>query len=62
MALSHVQRFCIYVKSLTPRGKTAQIAREIAVDLISNSGIDVSALLVTLEQTCQEVRSLERRS
>ncbi|KAG6899741.1 hypothetical protein C0993_007270 [Termitomyces sp. T159_Od127] len=58
-ALSHVQRFCVYVKSLTPRGRTAQIARDITVDLINNSGIDVSALLATLEQTRQEAKVVD---
>ncbi|KAH0583791.1 hypothetical protein H2248_009394 [Termitomyces sp. 'cryptogamus'] len=62
MALSHVQKFCAYVKSLTARGETAQIARDITVDLINNSVFDISALVATLEQTRQEVRSSERES
>ncbi|KAG6898359.1 hypothetical protein C0992_009034 [Termitomyces sp. T32_za158] len=61
MALYHVQRFCTYVKSLDPRGKTAQIARDVTVDLISNYAIDVPALLATLEPIRQEVRSFERK-
>ncbi|KAG6837305.1 hypothetical protein H0H93_011907 [Arthromyces matolae] len=59
-ALSHVQKFCVYVKSLTARGEAAQIARDTVIDLISTSGIDVSALVGTLEITCRSVQAFDR--
>ncbi|KAG6917962.1 hypothetical protein DXG01_017146 [Tephrocybe rancida] len=59
VALSHVQKFCAYIKSLAPRGESAQIARDIVVDLIGNSGIELSDLINSLEHTRQELMGLE---
>ncbi|KAG6866975.1 hypothetical protein C0991_003891 [Blastosporella zonata] len=59
-ALSHVQKFCAYIKSLTARVESAQIARDVVVDLVSNSGIDFPALIIALERTRQDVLGLDQ--
>ncbi|KAG6810190.1 hypothetical protein H0H92_012954 [Tricholoma furcatifolium] len=61
-ALSHVQKFSAYIRSLTARGENAQIARDVVIDLINNSGIDISALISQLEDTRQELRALDREN
>lgn len=47
-ALTHVRRFRTHLGSLSARGENAQIAKDVLVDLVDCSGVDLGLLLEVL--------------
>jgi hypothetical protein len=56
--LKHVKRFRGYLGSLTPKGEKAQIAKDILVDVVDCSGIDLAALDSVLESHAQDIKAM----
>ncbi|KAF9227689.1 hypothetical protein BS17DRAFT_693359 [Gyrodon lividus] len=54
----HVNRFYHSINSLTPKGENSQIARDILVDLIGCSGLNLNGLEDILKGTVLDVRSI----
>ncbi|KAJ3922324.1 hypothetical protein F5877DRAFT_26719, partial [Lentinula edodes] len=44
IALGHVNRFRKYLIGLTPRTENSQLSKEVLLDLVDYSGIDISGL------------------
>lgn len=44
IALGHVNRFCKYLTGLTPRTENSHLSKEVLLDLVDYSGIDIPGL------------------
>ncbi|KAE9393028.1 hypothetical protein BT96DRAFT_999829 [Gymnopus androsaceus JB14] len=56
VSLGHVKQFRNYLAGLTPRTENAQLSREVLLDLVECSGIDVSGLDAILEKLFKSVQ------
>jgi hypothetical protein len=59
-ALKHVKGFRAFLGSLPAGGENSQIAKEVLVDLVDYSGVDLTALISALENIIERVQSLDR--
>ena len=59
-ALKHVKEFRGFLGSLPAGGENSQIAKEVLVDLVDCSGIDLTGLISALEEVLERVQSLDR--
>ena len=59
-ALKHVKEFRAFLGSLPAGGENSQIAKEVLVDLVDCSGVDLTGLISTLEEVLGRVQSLDR--
>ncbi|KZT70141.1 hypothetical protein DAEQUDRAFT_810869 [Daedalea quercina L-15889] len=56
MILDHVKRFRKHIASLTAKGENAQIARDVLLDVIDCSGIDLDQISVVLGDVYESLR------
>lgn len=61
-AIAHLTQFRGYLGSLSASGENAQIARDVLVDLVDNSGIEFSALLLLLSECLKDCQLLDSKS
>lgn len=54
----HVNRFYHSLSALTPKGENSQIARDILMDVIGCSGLDLKGIEDILKGTMPDVRSI----
>jgi len=59
-ALKHVKAFRFFLGSLPAGGENSQIAKEVLVDLVDCSGVDLTGLITALEGVLQRVQNLDR--
>jgi hypothetical protein len=59
-ALKHVKEFRLFLGSLPAGGENSQIAKEVLVDLVDCSGVDLTGLIATLEEVLERVQNLDR--
>ena len=59
--LQHVKRFYALLKDLHPRTENASIARQMFMELVETSGIDLNALENSLLELKEEIRSFAGR-
>lgn len=59
-ALKHVKEFRAFLGSLPAGGENSQIAKEVLVDLVDCSGVDLTGLISALEEVLERVQSLDR--
>jgi hypothetical protein len=59
-ALKHVKAFRTFLGSLPAGGENSQIAKEVLVDLVDYSGVDLTGLITALEGVLERVQSLDR--
>lgn len=57
-ALDYVKSFRTFLGSQTPRGENAQIARDVFVDLVDCSGIDLSVLVPLLRESVPDAMNI----
>lgn len=57
-AVTHVKRFRDELDPLPPKGENSQIAKDILMDTVDSSGINLTALLSVLE----EIKALSKTS
>ena len=57
--VTHIKQYRAYLGSLTPKGQNAQIAKDILIDVVDNSGIDFAALEALLTVSRTEVQILD---
>jgi len=55
--LKHVKSFRAFLGSLPAGGENSQIAKEVLVDLVDCSGIDLTGLITVLEEVYERVQS-----
>jgi hypothetical protein len=58
-ALKHVKAFRTFLGSLPAGGENSQIAKEVLVDLVDCSGVDLIDLITALEEVLERVQSLD---
>lgn len=56
VALGHVKQFRNYLVGLTPRTENAQLSREVLLDLVECSGIDIPGLDAILEKLSKSIQ------
>lgn len=61
-ALAQMNQFRGYLGSLSARGENAQIARDVLIDLVDNSGIDFGALVLLLSECLEGCQLLDSKS
>jgi hypothetical protein len=59
-ALKHVKEFRVFLGSLPAGGENSQIAKEVLVDLVDCSGVDLTGLISAFEEALERVQSLDR--
>ena len=59
--LQHIKRFYALLKDLHPRTENASIARQMFMELVETSGIDLNALENSLLELKEEIRSFAGR-
>ena len=59
-ALKHVKEFRTFLGSLPAGGENSQIAKEVLVDLVDCSGVDLTGLILALEEVLERVQNLDR--
>lgn len=59
-ALKHVKEFRAFLGSLPAGGENSQIAKEVLVDLVDCSGVDLTGLISALEEVLERVQRLDR--
>lgn len=59
-ALKHVKEFRTFLGSLPAGGENSQIAKEVLVDLVDCSGVDLTGLISALEEVLERIQSLDR--
>jgi hypothetical protein len=55
VAVSHVHRFWNYLKSLSPAGESATIAKDMLIDLVDCSGVDLTCLDPLLDPSSSSI-------
>jgi len=60
--IMHVNRFYHSLSALTPKGENSQIARDILMDVINYSGLDLRGIEEILRGTMSDVRSIPGKS
>lgn len=58
VALTYVKGFRDFLSGLSPRGESAQIAKDVLLDSVDSSGIDLNALIPILEGTLESATKL----
>ncbi|KAJ3490206.1 hypothetical protein NLI96_g1591 [Meripilus lineatus] len=58
IALKHVTGFFDFLKEMNPRGENAQIARDVLVDTIDSSGIDLQVLVPLFDEFMESAARL----
>lgn len=61
-ALGHVKRFRNQLRASSVRAENAQIARDVLIDLVDCSGIDLEALEALLETLVPDVKAIEGKA
>lgn len=61
-AIKHVKRFHGCLQALTPKQENAQIAKDVLVDLVDCSGIDLNALESLLTDLVQDAQAISGES
>lgn len=56
MILGYVKRFRDHIASLTPTGENAQIAKEVLLDVVDCSGIELDRLDTVLGEVYQSIQ------
>lgn len=56
-----MNQFRGYLGSLSARGENAQIARDVLIDLVDNSGIDFGALVLLLSECLKDCQLLDSK-
>lgn len=59
-ALKHIKRFYQYVKSTTASVEKSQIAKDLLLDLVDCSGLNLEGLETVLEASIQGINGLPR--
>ena len=59
IALKHVKEFRAFLGSLPAGGENSQIAKEVLVDLVDFSGVDLTGLISALEEVLERIQSLD---
>jgi hypothetical protein len=57
--VTHIKQYRAYLGSLSAKGQNAQIARDILIDVVDNSGIDFGALETLLKSFLPAVQALD---
>lgn len=52
--LTHVKKLRLFIGQLSARGETAQIARDVLIDLVDYAGFDIDALCLFLAERVQD--------
>jgi hypothetical protein len=58
LAIKHVVLFYSYLRTLSAKQENAQIAKDVLVDLVECSGIDLSTLESLLGQSVQDAQAI----
>ena len=58
--LKHVKSFRAFLGSLPAGGENSQIAKEVLVDLVDCSGVDLTGLITALEEVYERVQNHDR--
>ena len=58
-ALKHVKEFRAFLGSLPAGGENSQIAKEVLVDLVDCSGVNLTGLISALEEVLERVQRLD---
>lgn len=56
--LMHVKSLHLFLGHLSARGENAQIARDVLVDLVNCSGIDIDALCAFVAESVQDAKAI----
>jgi hypothetical protein len=59
-ALKHVKAFRAFLGPLPAGGENSQIAKEVLVDLVDCSGVDLTGLITALEGVLERVQNFDR--
>jgi len=59
-ALKHVRRYYQFLKTSSAKIEKSQIAKDVLIDMIECSGLDLEQLEIVLDSSVQSVEALQR--